>query len=592
MQLHHNCLNLRLARATTTGLAMAGLLAISAQAQSKVFTLQGLGAGDHFGWAVGSTGDVNGDQHRDFIVGIPYDDTAGTNAGKAVVFSGKDGRVLLEAVGANPEDRFGFAVAGAGDINKDGFNDVIVGAPGPQLLTLTTGSAQVISGRDGSTLFTFTGSAVGDSFGNSVSGAGDVDNDTWPDVIIGAPGDDEDPQINGSIQVRSGRDGTLIGPILQGKSLRERFGETVSGVGDINGDGFGDFIVGAPLAEVQDPQMPAVILEDGGAARVYSGIDFAELHEFGGIEAHSQFGFSAEAAGDVDNDGKNDYLIGARFEQDRGRFHVISGNSFTRIRTITGPTRSMWFGNSVSGAGDMDNDGWADIIVGAPIDGVTPGTPQEQPITGGVKVYPGRNTFGRPPLVELTGQLDMGWMGWSVAGLDDITGDGVPDFVVGTPLFDGGKGRVEVFSGNLGLTTDVSAISTNNGGSQNFSITAGAQRANAAYILLPALSIIGTTGVFPGTTIGPVTIPINIDGYTTATLSNPGFPWTGLIGLLDGAGNGFARLDWPPVVLAQIGLFGLTIHSAVVTIEAGTGRVAWTTNPVSTALVPNKDYLR
>ena len=147
------------------------------------FTFTGDSAGDRFGNSVSSAGDVNGDGFDDLIVGAQNDDNNGTDSGSARVFSGADGSVLYNFDGDSAGDLFGGSVSGAGDVNGDGFDDLIVGAQNDDNNGANGGSARVLSGADGSVLYSFDGE-IGDGFGQSVSGAGDVDGDGFDDLIV------------------------------------------------------------------------------------------------------------------------------------------------------------------------------------------------------------------------------------------------------------------------------------------------------------------------------------------------------------------------------------------------------------------------
>ena len=330
-------------------------------------------AGDRFGYSVSMAGDVDGDGRADFIVGAYLDDPAGggTDAGSAYVFSGADGSLLNRRTGDTAGDHFGFSVSGAGDVNGDGRADFIVGAwvDDPAGGGTDAGSAYVFSGADGSLLYQVTGDTAGDLFGVSVSGAGDVNDDGKADFIVGAHGDDPAGGGNdaGSAYVFSGADGSLLYQV-SGDTGGDRFGISVSGAGDVSGDGRADFIVGA----YQDD--PAGGGNNAGSAYVYSGADGSLLYQVSGDTAIDFFGYSVSGAGNVNGDGKADFIVGARFDDpvgggnDAGSTYVFSGAGGSLLYQRIGDTAGDSFGFSVSGAGDVNGDGKADFIVGAHLD--------------------------------------------------------------------------------------------------------------------------------------------------------------------------------------------------------------------------------
>ena len=164
------------------------------------------------------------------------------NSGRARVFSGADGSILYNFDGDSAGASLGLSVSSAGDVNGDGFADVIVGTNN----SAGSGSARVFSGVDGSVLYNFDGDSSLDGFGGSVSGAGDVNGDGFDDLIVGTLGDDNNGSASGSARVFSGSDGSVLYN-FDGDSVGDRFGTSVSSAGDVNGDGFADFIVGAEL---------------------------------------------------------------------------------------------------------------------------------------------------------------------------------------------------------------------------------------------------------------------------------------------------------------------------------------------------------
>ena len=149
-----------------------------------IFT--GEAAGDNFGGSVASAGDVNNDGFDDLIVGAPQNNAGGTDAGRAYVFSGQSGDTIYVFTGESANDFFGFSAASAGDVNNDGFVDLIVGAKNNVEGGVTAGRAYVFSGQSGDTIHVFTGNARLDEFGISVASAGDLNNDSFDDLIVGA----------------------------------------------------------------------------------------------------------------------------------------------------------------------------------------------------------------------------------------------------------------------------------------------------------------------------------------------------------------------------------------------------------------------
>jgi hypothetical protein len=325
-----------------------------------LFTLRGTNAGDHFGTSVAGAGDVNGDGHADLLVGAPEADPNGPSSGRAQVFSGRDGSVLYTIDGLAAGDECGYAVGGAGDLNRDGFADFIVGSHLADAPRPDTGTARVFSGRDGSVLFSLRGDVEGDHFGAWVGGVGDVNADGNLDFMITAPWSDVGFIKSGSARVFSGRDATIL-YTFHGEGGGHEFGTAFANCGDLDGDGHADLCIAEPEHKLFG--------DDSGAVQIHSGRTGARLRTLYGGGAYEYFGLTL-GAGDCDGDGVADLVIGAFLHDtgapNGGAVFIYSGATLTRIFAAYGSTNTEQLGRGVDFAGDLDGDGLGDFVAGIP----------------------------------------------------------------------------------------------------------------------------------------------------------------------------------------------------------------------------------
>jgi hypothetical protein len=406
--------------------------------------------------------DLNGDGRGDFAVGAPTseDSQGGAKAGRVYVYFGSSSLqsaqpTTLEGGGAGAE--FGAWVASAGDVDGDGFCDLIVGAPKAMVSGAQAGRVFIFRGSKGGVLaapWTLDAPDPDGLFGSSVSSAGDVNGDGYADIVVGAQG----VSLAGNTGV--GRayvyNGGPDGPVAMPKPLDGRdgalgfFANSVSWAGDVNADGFGDIIIGSQGARTTGGAT------NGGRAYVYRGgpggiittSDPAMLEGSDGDQAF--FGQQVVGAGDVDGDGYSDVAVAApaanvasNFEA--GRVYVfrgsMSGIVTPHLSVTDGRFLAGHFGTALAHVGDVNRDGRSELLIGepnAPVDA--------KQNRGRAYVYFG----GASGLVvsPLPASLDSRAMsllryGVAVSGPGDLTGEGVPDVVIGS-----GSQQVFIFPGD------------------------------------------------------------------------------------------------------------------------------------------------
>jgi hypothetical protein len=338
--------------------------------------------GSRFGAAVGTAGNVNGDDYDDVIVGAYGYKVDQGQVGAVFVFLGSEDGLSTTPdwtlVGDQKDAHLGASVGTAGDVNDDGYSDVIVGERWySDGLVDNAGRVLVFYGSDSGLGSDPDWTAEGDSaaagFGSSVATAGDVDNDGYDDVIVGAPYAENGGTVEGAAYVFYGSAaGLLASPhwTAYGQQADSSFGASVSTAGRVNGDDYADIIVGAPLFDQVRANDGAVFVYYGGG----SGPGTTHNWMAYGNQADSGFGISAAAAGDVDDDGYEDVIVGAYLDTTdqnlEGSAYIFYGSS-TGLRgaagwAAEGDKAETQFGYAVGTAGSVNNDDIADVLVGAP----------------------------------------------------------------------------------------------------------------------------------------------------------------------------------------------------------------------------------
>jgi hypothetical protein len=463
-------------------------------------TLVAADAFDISGSSVSSAGDFNGDGFDDFLIGAPGGDRPTENlplSGETyIIFGGPRfpktidlgnlGTAGITIFGAGSGNLIGNTVSGVGDVNNDGFDDIVIGGRSIQRARIIFGGpalpATIDLASPGVPIVSFV---PADSFDLtiSMSGAGDVNNDGFDDLLIGA----FEADAAGNAKIDAGETYLIFGAAslpatidlgslgaggttIFGAEAGDQSGTSVSAAGDVNDDGFDDFLIGAPFAsgpgniETSAGETYLIL----GAASFPASIDLAVPGSVAltilGADAMDFSGTAVSDAGDVNRDGFPDILIGAPGADGAGKGNTDTGESYIVFGAISlpasidlanlgsagvvllGAKTSAKSGTAVSGVGDLNGDGFADVIVGAPL--ATAGTNK---IEGGESHV----VFGGATLPASVDLSNLGTAGFAIVGAStgeqsgssvsragDINGDGFDDLIVGAARADpAGVGR-------------------------------------------------------------------------------------------------------------------------------------------------------
>ena len=465
---------------------------------------------DYFGSSVTSIGDLNRDGIPDIIVGAYGDDAGGDDKGAIhIMFMNTDGSVksTVEINGATTNGPslsdnvfFGISVASIGDLDRDGIPDIAVGAYGDDTGGTNKGAIHIISltslfpsgnGFVDSTVeingATTNGPSLSDRdfFGVSATSIGDLNRDGIPDIAVGANWDDAGGLDRGAIHIMfMNTDGSvdktveINGATTNGPSLSntDYFGASVTSIGDLNRDGIPDIIVGAYGDDAGGDDKGAIhIMFMNTDGSVKSTVEINDTTTNGpSLNNTDYFGVSVTSIGDLDGDGVDDIIVGARGDdaggEDRGAIHIMFMNTDGSVKstveindaTANGPSLNNddFFGASVASIGDLNRDGIPDIIVGANWDDASGDT------RGAIHIM-FMNTDGSvKSTVEINDTTTNGpslsnydFFGASATSIGDLDRDGIPDIIVGAYGDDAGgddKGAIHI----MFMNTDGSVKST------------------------------------------------------------------------------------------------------------------------------------
>jgi hypothetical protein len=406
--------------------------------------------GDDYGDATAPTGGQAGSDCDDGDGGVSpaaaevCDDGIDNNCDDQGCLSGGSLSAAVEYAGIADEDYAGLHVGPAGDVNGDGHDDLLVGSWSDDA-DYQAGAAYLVLGSAApasaslSTALVYTGEYMED-YASVVGAAGDVNGDGYDDFLVGAENNDNAGEAAGAAYLVLGgatpASATLTSALAYTGEAGDHAGLSVSSAGDVDDDGYDDFLVGGPYSSVGATGGGVAFLVLGGSAP--GSTDLSSALRYGAENSNDRVGASVSGAGDTDGDGYDDFVVGAFFNSDGARYagaaYLVLGDatpasaSLSSAFEYTGESGSDYAGLCVSGAGDVNGDGYHDFLVGAL------GNNDSATDAGAAYLVLGRVSPASASLstaVEYRGESAGDFAGYSLSKAGDTDGDGYDDFVVG-----------------------------------------------------------------------------------------------------------------------------------------------------------------
>ena len=381
---------------------------VSGQDYSVLKTFEGSQTGDRIGTTVRVVGDLDNDGIEDFA----YGENGTGLKGRVTVISGASLTPLYSVDGTSAYEEANAIAHGVGDLNNDGINDLLITANNYAVSSTDyrAGKIYARSGVDGSLLYTLEGSIKLNNLGKTTAFIGDINNDGYDDFAASKT----EPDYTTNVLIYSGQDGALL-HTLNGEHAWDRFGQSISSAGDINHDGHNDFIVTAPTHSSPSDSLT-------GRVYLYSGKDFSLLNTLDG-QPNERLGSYVLGHTDINDDGIDDFAISSDGDNTRGALYIISGQDFSTLQLFRGSTYQGYMGSSGSLRGDINNDGYIDLITGENL------TAAGLENTRAIQVY-----LSGPVQVSYTESGPPGLLHPQVLSINDIDSVG----------FNGGQLRVEI----------------------------------------------------------------------------------------------------------------------------------------------------